>query len=79
MLTTFDDDENLHASLRASASGFLVEGVALDDILAAMTGCRESSSLPDALACPGLASRARTAVDRAHRESQKQRRSGKRC
>ncbi len=36
MLTTFDDDENVYASLRAGASGFLVKDMALDDILAAV-------------------------------------------
>jgi DNA-binding NarL/FixJ family response regulator len=36
MLTTFDDDENVYASLRAGASGFLVKDMALDDILAAI-------------------------------------------
>ncbi|HEY1626972.1 MAG TPA: response regulator transcription factor [Streptosporangiaceae bacterium] len=36
MLTTFDDDENVYASLCAGASGFLVKDMALDDILAAI-------------------------------------------
>jgi DNA-binding NarL/FixJ family response regulator len=36
MLTTFDDDDNVYASLRAGASGFLVKDMALDDILAAV-------------------------------------------
>jgi DNA-binding NarL/FixJ family response regulator len=36
MLTTFDDDESVYASLRAGASGFLVKDMALDDILAAI-------------------------------------------
>lgn len=36
MLTTFDEDENVYASLRAGASGFLVKDLALDDILAAI-------------------------------------------
>ncbi len=36
MLTTFDDDEYVYASLRAGASGFLVKDMALEDILAAI-------------------------------------------
>jgi DNA-binding NarL/FixJ family response regulator len=36
MLTTFDNDENVYAALRAGASGFLVKDMALDDILAAI-------------------------------------------
>jgi DNA-binding NarL/FixJ family response regulator len=36
ILTTFDDDEYVYASLRAGASGFLVKDMALDDILAAI-------------------------------------------
>ncbi|ADI09887.1 LuxR family transcriptional regulator [Streptomyces bingchenggensis BCW-1] len=36
MLTTFDDDSNVYASLRAGASGFLVKDMALDDILSAI-------------------------------------------
>jgi DNA-binding NarL/FixJ family response regulator len=36
MLTTFDDDENVYASLRAGASGFLVKDMALEDIIAAI-------------------------------------------
>jgi DNA-binding NarL/FixJ family response regulator len=36
MLTTFDDDDSVYASLRAGASGFLVKDMALDDILTAI-------------------------------------------
>ncbi|MGW4897452.1 response regulator [Kitasatospora sp. NPDC004240] len=36
VLTTFDDDDYVYASLRAGASGFLVKDMALDDILAAV-------------------------------------------
>jgi DNA-binding NarL/FixJ family response regulator len=36
ILTTFDDDENVYASLRAGASGFLVKDMALKDILTAI-------------------------------------------
>jgi DNA-binding NarL/FixJ family response regulator len=36
MLTTFDEDENVYAALRAGASGFLVKDMALDEILAAI-------------------------------------------
>ncbi|MEO3784090.1 response regulator transcription factor [Actinocorallia sp. B10E7] len=36
MLTTFDDDEYVYASLRAGASGFLVKDMALEDILSAI-------------------------------------------
>ncbi|MEV6639384.1 response regulator transcription factor [Amycolatopsis sp. NPDC051371] len=36
ILTTFDDDNNVYAALRAGASGFLVKDMALDDILAAV-------------------------------------------
>jgi DNA-binding NarL/FixJ family response regulator len=32
ILTTFDDDENVYAALRAGASGFLVKDMALEDI-----------------------------------------------
>jgi DNA-binding NarL/FixJ family response regulator len=36
ILTTFDDDNNVYAALRAGASGFLVKDMALDDILTAV-------------------------------------------
>ncbi|WP_242904749.1 response regulator [Actinomadura terrae] len=36
MLTTFDDDEYVYASLQAGASGFLVKDMALEDILGAI-------------------------------------------
>ena len=36
MLTTFDDDDNVYAALRAGASGFLVKDMALEDILGAV-------------------------------------------
>ncbi|GAB2893354.1 response regulator [Streptomyces mayteni] len=36
ILTTFDEDANVYAALRAGASGFLVKDTALDDILAAV-------------------------------------------
>jgi DNA-binding NarL/FixJ family response regulator len=36
VLTTFDDDDYVYASLRAGASGFLVNDMALEDILTAI-------------------------------------------
>ncbi|MEV5571144.1 response regulator transcription factor [Spirillospora sp. NPDC052269] len=36
VLTTYDEDANVYAALRAGASGFLVKDMALDDILAAV-------------------------------------------
>ncbi|KAA2262324.1 response regulator transcription factor [Solihabitans fulvus] len=36
MLTTFDDDTNVYASLRAGASGFLVKDMAVADMVAAI-------------------------------------------
>ena len=36
ILTTFDDDENVYAALRAGASGFLVKDMAVADLVAAV-------------------------------------------
>ncbi|NUP50118.1 MAG: response regulator transcription factor [Catenulispora sp.] len=36
VLTTFDDDDNVYAALRAGASGFLVKDMALEEILSAI-------------------------------------------
>ena len=41
VLTTFDDDEYVYAALRAGASGFLVKDMALEEILAAISGITE--------------------------------------
>jgi DNA-binding NarL/FixJ family response regulator len=53
ILTTFDDDDYVYASLRAGASGFLVKDMALDDILA---GIRVVAA-GDALIAPGVTRR----------------------
>ncbi|WP_330334350.1 response regulator transcription factor [Streptomyces sp. NBC_00536] len=53
MLTTFDDDENVYASLRAGASGFLVKDMALVDIVAAIRVVAGG----DALIAPSVTSR----------------------
>ncbi|WP_066370750.1 response regulator [Herbidospora mongoliensis] len=53
VLTTFDDDENVHGALRAGASGFLVKDMALDDILAAI----RVVAAGDALIAPGVTRR----------------------
>ncbi|MEU5869139.1 response regulator transcription factor [Nonomuraea sp. NPDC047529] len=53
MLTTFDDDANVHASLRAGASGFLVKDMALEDILSAV----HVVAAGDALIAPGVTRR----------------------
>jgi DNA-binding NarL/FixJ family response regulator len=53
MLTTFDDDDNVYASLRAGASGFLVKDMALDDILSAA----HVVAAGDALIAPGVTRR----------------------
>lgn len=53
ILTTFDDDDNVYASLRAGASGFLVKDMALDDILTAV----HVVAAGDALIAPGVTRR----------------------
>ncbi|GAA3929544.1 response regulator transcription factor [Actinomadura viridis] len=53
MLTTFDDDEYVYASLRAGASGFLVKDMALEDILTAI----RVVAAGDALIAPGVTRR----------------------
>ncbi|MEU6789920.1 response regulator transcription factor [Nonomuraea angiospora] len=53
MLTTFDDDDNVYASLRAGASGFLVKDMALEDILSAV----RVVAAGDALIAPGVTRR----------------------
>jgi DNA-binding NarL/FixJ family response regulator len=53
ILTTFDDDENVYASLRAGASGFVVKDMAPDDILAAI----RVVAAGDALLAPGVTRR----------------------
>ncbi|GAB3181044.1 LuxR family two component transcriptional regulator [Micromonospora palomenae] len=53
VLTTFDDDEHVHAALRAGASGFLVKDMALDDILGAI----RVVAAGDALIAPGVTRR----------------------
>nr|WP_277350072.1 response regulator transcription factor [Nonomuraea sp. FMUSA5-5] len=53
MLTTFDEDANVYASLRAGASGFLVKDMALEDILSAV----HVVAAGDALLAPGVTRR----------------------
>ncbi|MFE9424641.1 response regulator [Kitasatospora sp. NPDC006697] len=53
MLTTFDEDENVYAALRAGASGFLVKDTALEEILAAI----RVVAAGDALLAPGVTRR----------------------
>ncbi|BCL12969.1 response regulator [Micromonospora sagamiensis] len=53
VLTTFDDDDHVHAALRAGASGFLVKDMALDDILTAI----RVVAAGDALLAPGVTRR----------------------
>ncbi|AOR32134.1 DNA-binding response regulator [Streptomyces fodineus] len=53
ILTTFDDDENVHASLHAGASGFLIKDMVLDDIVTAV----RVVAAGDALIAPGVTRR----------------------
>ncbi|MER8186477.1 response regulator transcription factor [Kitasatospora sp. NPDC094015] len=53
ILTTFDEDEHVHAALRAGASGFAVKDMALEDILAAV----RVVAAGDALIAPGVTRR----------------------
>lgn len=53
VLTTFDDDDNVHGALRAGACGFLVKDMALDDILDAV----RVVAAGDALLAPGVTRR----------------------
>ena len=53
VLTTFDDDDVVHAALRAGASGFVVKDMALEDILAAVRVVASG----DALIAPGVTRR----------------------
>jgi DNA-binding NarL/FixJ family response regulator len=53
VLTTFDDDEDVYAALRAGASGFLVKDMALEEILAAI----RTVAAGDALIAPAVTRR----------------------
>lgn len=53
MLTTYDEDTNVYASLRAGASGFLVKDMPLDDMIAAV----RVVAAGDALIAPGVTRR----------------------
>jgi DNA-binding NarL/FixJ family response regulator len=53
VLTTFDDDDNVYAALRAGASGFLVKDMALEEILSAI----RIVAAGDALIAPGVTRR----------------------
>jgi DNA-binding NarL/FixJ family response regulator len=53
ILTTYDTDANVYASLRAGASGFLVKDMALEDILTAV----HVVAAGDALIAPGVTRR----------------------
>jgi DNA-binding NarL/FixJ family response regulator len=45
VLTTFDDDEYVHAALRAGASGFVVKDMALEDIVGAIRVVADGDAL----------------------------------
>ncbi|HEY3869625.1 MAG TPA: response regulator transcription factor [Actinocrinis sp.] len=53
ILTTFDDEDNVYAALRAGASGFLVKDMALTDIIAAI----RVVAAGDALLAPSITRR----------------------
>ncbi|MBO2452070.1 response regulator transcription factor [Actinomadura barringtoniae] len=53
MLTTYDEDANVYASLRAGAGGFLVKDMPLDDMIAAV----RVVAAGDALIAPGVTRR----------------------
>ncbi|MCN9244417.1 response regulator transcription factor [Streptomyces sp. RY43-2] len=53
VLTTYDEDANIYAALRAGAGGFLVKDMALDDILTAVRVIARG----DALLAPGITRR----------------------
>ncbi len=56
VLTTFDDDQNLAAALRAGASGFLLKGVPADDLQRAVRTVAEGGAWLD----PGVTGRVLT-------------------
>jgi DNA-binding NarL/FixJ family response regulator len=78
ILTTFDDEDNVYAALRAGASGFLVKDMALTDIIAAI----RVVAAGDALLAPSVTRRLiREFVDRerppaARRDAERDRRLG---
>ena len=53
VLTTFDDDDQVYGALRAGASGFLVQDMALEEILGAIRVVADG----DALLAPGVTRR----------------------
>ncbi|OKJ09309.1 response regulator [Kitasatospora sp. CB01950] len=53
VLTTFDEDENVYAALRAGAAGFLVKDMVLEDILTAV----RVVATGDAMIAPGVTRR----------------------